>query len=499
MSNIFPSFVKKIDNYLLENHPAIWATRVHLHLAIIIPLTIALVGIALLYPVSTTNRDIHWEGFALCLILSIILALYFIYTIALHNADKRQGVRFLFQSRVEFLCYFISIGSTLLIPFLFPMVTNAKYARLMDEQVIIEEINTLNKGRVYFMDNYTDFKYFKNDEQYKHYMNIRSRDYSDAQEYYDSQIKNWYNDALEAEEGNIKLYCTDIQWANLYYYDHSSFQHNILSEDELIAHYLKPKTDEEKLAEINAFIATYKKNEALQRGYRNYRYSAFFPSAEDVLTLHKSNEFTPYYSSTDDDPLNYYNIDNAHDTVMRAKYRFEREWKFVGITLLIISIIIASLLYVFKNIPWRQFVALIILLVLYPVVAGIFEVVGRAEGTLFFFGILALFFFGVVQMFLIPTMKAFSRITAILLGYAGALMPFFPIILLFFTDEVLDVDYFKNPDYNPELGNYERYDYDLKNNVYIGFLWGGVILYATVFTSVLKTAFIRLYALPRKK
>lgn len=118
MKHLTPNFLQKIDHYLVVNHPHIWATQIHKLLFWGGIYAIAILIVAISYPVSIHHIPDEETFFKYCVIPPILIFLYWGYAVSLHKpiaqfADISPS--FLYK---EILIYAVGIFQLSVSPFL---------------------------------------------------------------------------------------------------------------------------------------------------------------------------------------------------------------------------------------------------------------------------------------------------------------------------------------------------------------------------------------------
>jgi uncharacterized membrane protein len=141
-----PSFINRLDRYLLLNKPEIWSSRAHLVLYYGLLFFVVLTVIAFIVPDDprTKTPASYWLGFV-SLISAVGIIGWIIYLVRF-NVFKRYGLTGPVSRLITFVLYFISIGIFVLFCYVEPYVESVRANAAYTEAEIVNDLNTLNVG-----------------------------------------------------------------------------------------------------------------------------------------------------------------------------------------------------------------------------------------------------------------------------------------------------------------------------------------------------------------
>jgi hypothetical protein len=145
-----PSWLKRLDKYLLLNHPAIWASRIHY------VLFFGGVGMGLLLakawlgPLSLSNipdPDFHfWLAAVPCILLLPLLT----YQLSLFRLESKFGLRPSGYPAFQQISLAVSLALLFLIPLVYAQHLNFRIGSERSASQLSQELNQLHMGDVYF-------------------------------------------------------------------------------------------------------------------------------------------------------------------------------------------------------------------------------------------------------------------------------------------------------------------------------------------------------------
>lgn len=148
MQFFIPSFLKRLDHYLLIHYPLLWVSKVHYVLSYSL-LALSLGGLFVyFYPLTPASYLPTYEEMLLVGALLVLpAAIYWIY---LQMIYKVSATHLRFFAHAQFALYFLCFSVFTFLPFAFSAMVNEKVANLVTYKELIEDINALNIGNHYF-------------------------------------------------------------------------------------------------------------------------------------------------------------------------------------------------------------------------------------------------------------------------------------------------------------------------------------------------------------
>ncbi len=228
MKKLIPPFLKKLDNYLLLNHPLIWVSRIHyvVFVGIIMSAFSVLVGTVIPLNISQTQDLGLW--YFLFTIIAIVALCFWIYHNVIFNIEKKSGKRKWTDEYKIFFLNFICVLIFSTFPLSFTAIYNSRVAHTISDEAFIDDINTLNIGETYLINNINNY-----------------------QSYFDSAKQNTYYDFKQCT-----IFDNYTPWKIRY---DSLKLRNLLSGYEIKDIYKNTHTEQEIKSHIKNYINVYKK------------------------------------------------------------------------------------------------------------------------------------------------------------------------------------------------------------------------------------------------
>lgn len=148
MQFLIPTFLKRLDHYLLIHYPLLWVSKVH-YVLFYSMLALSLGGLFVyFYPLTPASYlPTYEESLLVGALLVLPAAIYWIYLQVVYKVNSRH---FRFFAQAQFALYFLCFSIFTFLPFAFSAMVNEKIANLVTYEELIEDINALNIGNHYF-------------------------------------------------------------------------------------------------------------------------------------------------------------------------------------------------------------------------------------------------------------------------------------------------------------------------------------------------------------
>lgn len=424
-----PSFLQKLDNWLLRHHPTIWQTRVHLALYYI--LLTGIVITALCYvSFNDARRDTEIGGWITFTVLISILGLviWLIYLLRF-NVFKRFGQWKPLDALVSFLLYFVVSAGLVGLNFIPPIVQTFRANQQYSETEIIKDINDLNVTACLLEYDILPLQWQPDTCK----VSNRIEQSADAEATRPLQtVNNYYRvvDTIELDRRrlnssdsvvklNPELYVffspPNYQFVDLY---RSRWENSneILRSAEIYRKYLRTKPVINR-AELLGRMTELKNKWGVNNGL-SYHYGFEYDNSLNTYT----NRIKSKYD------LN--RLDDGIDSALDKKFRFEREegifWRFF----LYPAFFMALLIFIFRNSTVRTFFLTLLTVVLLMIFTGLLIVSLGASEESSFLGILIFYYlvFGGITLSISSSGKR-SAIQGIGLNLFFFMTPFVPLML----------------------------------------------------------------------
>jgi hypothetical protein len=141
-----PSFLNRLDRYLLLNKPEIWSARTHLVLYYGILFIALLTGIAFIVPDDPRTPSVAGFWTAFVWLISFVSFIGWLIYLLRFNVFKRYGLTSPVNRLITFILYFIAIGIFVLFGYVKSYVETLRANAAYTEQELVNDVNTMNLG-----------------------------------------------------------------------------------------------------------------------------------------------------------------------------------------------------------------------------------------------------------------------------------------------------------------------------------------------------------------
>jgi len=484
-----PSFLIKLDNWLLRHQPTIWQTRIHLALYYILLTGIVLTALCYV-SFADARRDTEIGGWITFTVLVSILGLVFwlIYLLRF-NVFKRFGQWKPLDALISFIAYFVVAAALVFLNFIPPLVQTFRANQQYTEKEIINDINDLNVSACLL-------EYDILPLQWQPDTCIISNSVSKTVEPEAIRplqtVTNNYrvidtidlNSRLKSTDSVVKLnpemyvfYAVpDYQFIHIYR-GRWEDSHEILNSAAIYRKYLRTKPDIDR-GKLISRMNDLKEKWALFE-------SAVYYYESDYQTGPQS------YTSRIQKKYDLRRIENGIDRAMDKKFRFDRDegmfWRFLFYP----AFFIALLLFIFRNSTVRTFFLTLLATVLLMIFTGLLMVSLRSGEETSFLTILILYYlvFGGIALSINSSGRR-SAIQGIGLNLFFFMTPFIPLILTSF--------YLQSTKWDQEYPNVYRHTWGGLTETELLQLAeiGGVILILLAIQFLFRKLYRKWFALP---
>ena len=523
---IAPPILKDLDNYLRVNHTWIWSTKVHIHTYMALLLGSFFSMVAAIYivdihdVVSVSEQDTF---FGLLFIPAVIFAMYILYNMSLFNTDKSCSYRFKYQEFFLYILFFFNLALPLLIPLPAAFILNERVDNLVEDSQFEQDKTDINYGIGYFPYKAYDFVYYPTDSIYiietdtiesnnfdMHYN--KESNYYYAGQYRDQKLKEWgeFRDSIYWHKGIFKntrpkLY---YQYRNRWkkgYYDYSEYAYEYsynseLYKDSLLGIHITALNTKRDYQLAASYIG--KVSKMIRKYYKD-------TIVDETVILNDFKIHNYGYGYVDENIAHsmraiIINVSRIHGAKLRKVVVWQSGfWVFLGIFVFCLTLLYS----IFKSVHWKQFLLSFGTSALLLTVILIIEVSFRFKGDFVALtGVILpiVLLFKTIQGFQIKKFSWILSQTNILLSI---ILPFYPLIVLFYLDEYHDIfeiayfDQFK--EYYIDTAGDEQWNYNQAYYTLVSFIWwttfySGLGIYVVAWNSYLKTLYLRYWFLPKK-
>lgn len=490
LKKLIPPFLRRIDAYLLLNHPVAWISKIHIVLFYGL-LTWSLSALsASIIPINLSQTQDLGLWYFLFTILAVVALCFWIYHVVIFNLEKKFGKR---HWTDEYKVFFLNLSCVLIFisfPIPFTSIYNIRVANTVSDEEFINDLNTLNAAEAFVANNIN------------HYEPI-----------YDTVNNTTFYDLRKPV-----VFDPYTPWA---------MKTDTLLHKDLMSHFAikrmftVSKSDEQ----IKTLIHNYK------RVWTKYGITQYEFVSEDSLLhrarylhTHSPMESGAFYNFH----YNYFNtyeLEQIFNRIAEAKYETLFIWKTEFMNFILYTCFYLSLLVMlFKMVPWKQFLLTVIAFIIIPILLFIISQLFRFTSSsrddtylvlLILTLLVAIFFTG---LGFLPS-REFNPFKNICAQITYIALPMLPVIILLISKEF----YFSNSyaDYNyppyaevstsPNTANviYNTWPYiylQLLDNYWrtwfdqwiVITLYGGLGLFVVGFMPLMKHLFVKQLSLPHR-
>lgn len=505
---IAPKQLSQIDIFLRANYPWLWATRIHLTLYMSILLALFSGAIGLLAPVDIQeplSKSDVMDYFGIFMFPAVLFMGYIIFQLCLFSVEKRRGKGNFFRPLIVLPTLMLSITLPMIMPFTAAVVVNQKVAHLEGQEVLFNELINLSKAQYYVNEGEGSYDHFMSNKDYLEFKSKKNNSSSSYQQKInDAKVSQiyWHDGEYRNERPRL---LKDASY-NAYYYNRLSFD----KEAKLKATRVKFYRNQN----FNFSLDSARKYLNLLKDYQ-LKYSIGSPvKVDSILYELKNNIYHRCYSNgyISSNSSRYYDrryhvkkifndVKDNMATISYAQHNFwNRNAKYILYAALCVSFGITVVLFMFKHVPWKQFLLSLLILAIYFTIAGIIEGFGRFRGNFIFTMLLVLVFFALVYMNRAWSLKKSSVFVNQMAIIAFLSIPLIPMMIVGFMDEVMDywpyyARYYSEYGLDGEVESYS----EMKERLYLTNFWIGIGLFYVLGLPYLKTVFMRLMSLPKNK
>jgi len=394
---IAPNFLKRIDGYLLANHPILWISKLHyiLWYGLLLYLFSYLLGLAM--PINLTSTTDAGLWYVLLTILSFILSWFWGYRYLIFNREKNYGDLKITDEYKNFTLVFLCVLIFMCVAFPFVTSNNQKLANMYTNEELIEDINTLNKLEPYIPTSFYSYENSYDTAKKVTFFNVRKfNNYASYTPYYMLADSVRFNtDERYKNKGIEYTPCKNIE----------ELKQKMLQHIDICKKYTITSS-----IEINQLAQAYLN--AYEIGWVN------------TQTFNFGND---YYKEE---------VRIAFRNIYQAKFEPLFIWRSEFLwSIFYVSITLCLMLVLFKLNNWRQFLVTAIILALYPLMAFIITQIMNYSNrdVAFQWFVFVLFLAATISLFLgakqkhqfVPIYNIFNQIFFLLLLFMPMLIVYY--------------------------------------------------------------------------
>lgn len=478
--SITPKFINQLDAYLLKNHPVLWMSKIHYAIWHGALLWIMSAVLGYVIPINLKGNVEYGLWYFLFTVLGLVILCFWVYRFVIFNKEKNYGSKNFSDEYGNFFMVFFAVGIFLLVPWPFEMIYNQRIAAMYSDKEVLQDINTLNERDPYLA-NSTNYYY------------------------------TWYDSITKVQYFNMRhLNPIGGNYYTPYYMRSDSLKYpGLLTDFQLYKNYT-PITDASVLRrKIEEFIGVAEKynchvNESAQTIADKY----LSLLARDKIP---TSEFYGYSY--------HYELNTTFNNLCEAKFKtlfiFTKDYLWV---MLYVIMSLVSFLLLFKITSWQQYLIMLVVLLLYPLLMFIFSQLipysNYIRGAGFFeTSMLALIIFSMISLIITARVnREFKPFYNVINQLFYVTLIYSPLLFVLFLHDNTDVfhsrEYLSYSKGGEEATNVTQYDWQLTNLHYQYWSeeyarWITLMKYfgiaVFIFTlPLLKNLFVKQISLPRK-
>src|SRR4026209_1958177 len=143
-TNTTPSFIKRLDQYLLKNFPVTWSSRIHATSIYGLGFALLLAIISFIVPNDPRNESVIHYWITLVSILSLLALIFWLIYLLRFNVFKRYGEWKSMDTLKTFILYFIIIMIIVSWAFIPPVVESIRANAAYNSEELVKDINDMN-------------------------------------------------------------------------------------------------------------------------------------------------------------------------------------------------------------------------------------------------------------------------------------------------------------------------------------------------------------------
>lgn len=166
IDNLKPKFLKQFDNYLLENHPLVWMSKIH-YVATFTVVVYFMFSIQIFVGSANLANASDIEFLPIISIFFVLPVLgYWVYHLYVSNISKNFGTQIKNFYAKQLMLIFLGTTMILSIPSFIFYAQTTKYLLTISRAEIENDMFILNSGNAYFPSNAYDYGLTNSDENY---------------------------------------------------------------------------------------------------------------------------------------------------------------------------------------------------------------------------------------------------------------------------------------------------------------------------------------------
>lgn len=436
LKHFTPTFIKKIDTWLIKNYPAVWVTRIHYVLFCFLCLSLFCFLIGSLIPVDLKDNNTSVLWYSLLLIACFILSWYWGFKYIVFNIEKRFGLTSITQVYFNALLTLTCVYLLTIIPNFYVYAHNQKFKNAVSDKQLFIDIALMNSLEPYVPTNLYNYE-------------------------------NTFDTLLKLNKSNIRHYknFNDYTPYTLNNYDYKNYSDN----GEISFSNVKPIYDKKYLIKlINQHIAVCEKYKVSATIDASAVADTFIVNYKAGWRINNNNYSNDYYKNNIKDVFrNIYNAKLDYPFYLQPDYLYVQLYIVLTLTLLI---------WLFKLTYWRQYLLTAVIFFLYPIIMLIiFSIISNSTSKMMYYSFFVYFIASLVFTLLsLKNKQEFKPLQMV--GTIGTLilMLYLPLIILMYLKDCTPLFKYEYP------ANYDSLGKQIVVNSNYKYVYDWTYYYATI-------------------
>ncbi|HEY5772654.1 MAG TPA: hypothetical protein VIS75_08495 [Chitinophagaceae bacterium] len=494
------SLIKKIDHYLLKNHPVTWSSRIHTAGLYGIGFSILVALLSFIVPNDPRNSTTIYYWIILISIISLLAFVFWMIYLLRFNVFKRYGSWRITDTVKTFAFYFIITFIIISWPFIPPVIESVRANIAYSSNELTKDINEMNIKVCQLESEIISTKFKRDTLQVDHYVKGIQRKDPDHDEAVDNNGNVYGYYYVDTATLNIKVKTADsvnkLSESMYVIYDCPDY----LFIDEM-------STDDHGSVKLFTSMELYrmvlknkqpvdKENLRKDLGKLFIKYSRLHdPSTLSTGIVRRYYNQDQGYMSKINEKYDLDFVNRALNNITDKKYRWDEGMVSLSINIAYYFTLVLSLLVlIYRHTTRRTFFLSLLAGVVLSILTGIFIAMTSHGDSVFGTWIIAYFMIFILLSAFIFNSKTRHAIPGIGLNFLVLMTPFIPLVITSIYYDSLRKKYWRNDEIWAEYGHYfrnERFHYDLAQI-------GGFLLLILLLATLYQMAYKKWFSLPEQ-
>lgn len=501
------SFIKKIDQYLLRNHPVTWSTRVHTVGLYALGFAVVLAILSFIVPNDARNKSIIHYWIVLVSIISLLAFIFWMIYLLRFNVFKRYGTWKSTDTVKTFILYFIITCIMLSWPFIPSVIESTRANAKYSTEELATDINNMNIKICQLEQDSIDRRFSRDTFQVDNSVKTvllrqdTSANYAETpvnEDYYlldTTQLREKLEEADSVKKITNSIYVVYTCPNYRFVYGYLGWEYEDKNSDEAEMKLLSSMDLYRQVLQNKQVID--KENVRTELGRLFVKYDP----VHDPVTLTTNTDIVDGYSESASlsrirDRYDLYVINRKIDNITDKKYRWDETT--IGISLRLIyyfGLCLAMLVLIYRHTTRRVFFLSLLAAVVLAILTGLFIAIAPNHDNSFFMWTIAYFILFAVLAALIFNSRYRTVISGIGLNLLVFMTPFMPLVITSYYYNSLRERY--QYDYDKDWAKYYHLFENEKYHMFLSEIGGGLLLIILLAT-LYQMAYKKWYALPEQ-